>query len=296
MLASTCSIRFFSLASVKFLSRVFTALNLLPSIAATAWVNSSSCRHSTTNWRHAARIAGPLSFRKSAMVLKSGRQPPRQPHQLDVALRLALQPPARRHLVDVAVDVDLQQRARVIAPDARRLRHDPLEPERRQVQLIDEDVDHPDRVLLAHVVVQELRKQNALAGDPHLRRSASSTTSRLCRCARLSCVGVFTQPRSKAVIAFVPATGARPMGARRALRSGWSAGAQGEGPAGDSRGLHAGRLAEGGKRRPARKLYHIVILSESVVRSMAADDAAVTLPGPPLSAFHRRAGVLEPRP
>jgi hypothetical protein len=37
MLAATCSIRFFSLALVKFLSLVFTALNLLPSIAATAW-------------------------------------------------------------------------------------------------------------------------------------------------------------------------------------------------------------------------------------------------------------------
>jgi hypothetical protein len=72
MLASTCSIRFFSLALVKFLSLVFTALNLLPSIAATAWPNRSSRRHSAMNWRQVARIAGPLSFLKSAMVLKSG--------------------------------------------------------------------------------------------------------------------------------------------------------------------------------------------------------------------------------
>ena len=76
MLASTCSIRRLIVARVKFLSRVFTALNLLPSIAATAWANSSSWRHSATNWRHAARIAGPLSFRKSAMVLKSGARRP----------------------------------------------------------------------------------------------------------------------------------------------------------------------------------------------------------------------------
>ena len=33
MLASTCSMRFLSLATVKFLSRLLTALNLLPSIA-----------------------------------------------------------------------------------------------------------------------------------------------------------------------------------------------------------------------------------------------------------------------
>ena len=76
MLASTCSIRFFSLALVKFLSLVFTALNLLPSIAATAWLNRSSRRHRSMNLRQAARIAGPLSFLKSAMVLKSGARRP----------------------------------------------------------------------------------------------------------------------------------------------------------------------------------------------------------------------------
>lgn len=44
MLASTCSIRRWIEARVKFLSRVFTALNLLPSIATIAWVKSSSRR------------------------------------------------------------------------------------------------------------------------------------------------------------------------------------------------------------------------------------------------------------
>ena len=72
MLASTCSMRFLSLATVKFLSRLLTALNLLPSIATTAWVNRFRRRHSVTNWLHTALIAGPLSRRKSAMVLKSG--------------------------------------------------------------------------------------------------------------------------------------------------------------------------------------------------------------------------------
>ena len=72
MLASVCSIRLATLATVKFLSRLLTALNLLPSMATTAWVNSLSPRHSSTNCAQAARIAGPLSRRKSAMVLKSG--------------------------------------------------------------------------------------------------------------------------------------------------------------------------------------------------------------------------------
>jgi len=64
------------LALVKFLSRLFTALNLLPSIAATAWVNRASRRHRTMNCRQTARIASPLSFLKSAIVLKSGHSRP----------------------------------------------------------------------------------------------------------------------------------------------------------------------------------------------------------------------------
>ncbi|TPW00408.1 MAG: hypothetical protein USCAAHI_00147 [Beijerinckiaceae bacterium] len=76
MLASTCSIRRWIEALVKFLSRAFTALNLLPSMAATAWANRPSCRHRAMNWRQAPRIAGPLSFLKSAMVLKSGVRRP----------------------------------------------------------------------------------------------------------------------------------------------------------------------------------------------------------------------------
>src|SRR6266567_2841547 len=60
------------LACVKFRSRVLTALNLLPSIATLASLNSSRRRHSTTNSRQTLRMASPLSLRKSAMVLKSG--------------------------------------------------------------------------------------------------------------------------------------------------------------------------------------------------------------------------------
>ena len=61
---------------MKFLSRAFTALNLLPSMAATAWANRPSWRHRAMNWRQAPRIAGPLSFLKSAMILKSGVRRP----------------------------------------------------------------------------------------------------------------------------------------------------------------------------------------------------------------------------
>src|SRR5262249_45225015 len=57
------------LARVKFLSRLFTALNLLPSIATLASVNRPMVRQSATNWAQTCRMARPLSLRKSAIVL-----------------------------------------------------------------------------------------------------------------------------------------------------------------------------------------------------------------------------------
>src|SRR5260370_15609502 len=70
--SSICAIRRCILACVKFRSRVLTALNLLPSIATLASLNSSRRRHSTTNSRQTSPMAVPLFFRKSAIVLKTG--------------------------------------------------------------------------------------------------------------------------------------------------------------------------------------------------------------------------------
>ena len=61
---------------MKFLSRLLTALNLLPSIATIASETDFSWRHSTMNSRQTLRIAVPLSLRKSAIVLKSGVKRP----------------------------------------------------------------------------------------------------------------------------------------------------------------------------------------------------------------------------
>src|SRR5215472_6435989 len=108
MLASTCSIRPMTLATVKFLSRLFTALNLLPSIATTARVNRPSSRHNTTNRAHTARDRRAVVLAKIGDRLEIGRQPPGQPHQLDIALRFPFEPPARLHAVEIAVEVNLQ--------------------------------------------------------------------------------------------------------------------------------------------------------------------------------------------
>ena len=99
-----------------------------------------------------------------------GGEPAGQPHQLDVAPRLPLQPPARLHAVQVAVDVELEQQRRMIGRPPRRRRDHAGEAERTQVELIDEDVDHSDRVLFGHVVVEA----SSAAGDPRPQRSESS--------------------------------------------------------------------------------------------------------------------------
>ena len=72
MLSSICCRRRFIFARVKFLSRLFTALNLLPSIATSDSVNRLSPRHNTTNSRHTPRSALPLFLRNAAIVLWSG--------------------------------------------------------------------------------------------------------------------------------------------------------------------------------------------------------------------------------
>ncbi len=50
----------------------------------------------------------------------------------------------------------------MIAGPPCRLGHNPLEPQRPELQIVDEHIDHPDRVLFRHVVIETLRKQDAL--------------------------------------------------------------------------------------------------------------------------------------
>src|SRR5438132_13377894 len=114
MLSSICASRRSILACVKFRSRVLTALNLLPSIATLASLNSSRRRHSTTNSRQTLRMALAIVLTEVGYGLEVRHQPARQPNQLDVALALPFQPTARLHPVEVAVDVNLQQRRRMI--------------------------------------------------------------------------------------------------------------------------------------------------------------------------------------
>src|SRR6266436_6639380 len=76
-----------------------------------------------------------------------------QPYQLDVALALPLQAPARLHPIEVSVDVDLQQCRRMVGRPSCRLWLDAAKAEFGQIELIDKDIDRPDRIVLAQIVV-----------------------------------------------------------------------------------------------------------------------------------------------
>jgi len=115
-----------------------------------------------------------LSRREVGDRLEVRRESPRQPHQLDIALRFALEPPARRHAVQVSVNVELEQHRRVIARPAGGRRVGAGEAQRLQVQFLDERVDRSDRVVLGDVVIEAVRQQrhlgSILAFDESLHR------------------------------------------------------------------------------------------------------------------------------
>jgi hypothetical protein len=88
-------------------------------------------------------------------------EPPGQPHQPDIALRFVSQPPARLNAIEIAVEVDLQKRRGMIGRPACRRRRHPRK-EGGQVQFVDQDLDHPNRVLLVDVILQAMRQQRRL--------------------------------------------------------------------------------------------------------------------------------------
>src|SRR6185312_865349 len=76
-----------------------------------------------------------------------------QPDQLDVALALPLHAPTRLHPIEVSIDVDLLQRRRMVSRPSCRLGLDAAKAKPRQIKLVDKDIDRPDRIVLAQIVV-----------------------------------------------------------------------------------------------------------------------------------------------
>src|SRR3984957_16901215 len=91
-----------------------------------------------------------------------GYKPTRQPHHLNVAPGLVLKPPARLHPIEIAVNVKLQQHRGMIRGSAGCLGSDPTKPKFGQIEFVDIDIDHANRIVLADPVFQAFRKKCAL--------------------------------------------------------------------------------------------------------------------------------------
>ena len=134
MLCSICSMRRSILASVKLRSRLFTALNLLPSMATDGL--REQIELATQHDELAARVA----YRSAVVTAEVGdglevwRQSLGQPHEFDIALALALQAAAGLDAIEVAVDVDLQQHRWVIGRSTSDRRINTFEAETSEVE------------------------------------------------------------------------------------------------------------------------------------------------------------------
>jgi hypothetical protein len=114
-------------------------------------------------------------------------QPPRQPDQFHITLGLAFQAAAGLYAVQIPVDVELQQRRGVIRGSTGRLGLCALKTHILQIQLINEYIDNPDRVVLSDVIVQHFGKQRALGSVLAHHVSLHGTLARLRCCYFIEC-------------------------------------------------------------------------------------------------------------
>jgi len=75
-------------------------------------------------------------------------------------------------------------------------RYNAVKTQRPEVQLADEHIDDPDRVLFRHIVIQIFRKQDALPTVLPFDEALHPPAPTLCPREILTQQGVFTQPRS----------------------------------------------------------------------------------------------------
>src|SRR5262249_34131672 len=148
-LSSICAIRLAILACVKLRSRLFTALNLLPSIATLGVCNRPICRHSAMNFAQNLLDRCTIVLPEIGDRLMIWSQAADQPHHLDIAARLMFQAATGLHPIGITVDVKLQKDCRMIGGPARLLGDHTLKPHAMQLERLDKHIDHMDRVVLA---------------------------------------------------------------------------------------------------------------------------------------------------
>jgi len=93
------------------------------------------------NCLHVARTAGPLSLRKSAIVLKSGVNR-LVSHITSTLLRLTLQASTRLDPVEVAIQIELQQRRLMVSWTAGCLGNNLLKAQYRQIEFLHSTLCH----------------------------------------------------------------------------------------------------------------------------------------------------------
>lgn len=89
-------------------------------------------------------------------------EPASEPHQLDVASRLAFQAPAGLDAVQVAVDVELEKHRRMVRRPTGGSWVRAFEAECLKIEFLDEDIDHSHRVVFTDIVIKTFRQQRNL--------------------------------------------------------------------------------------------------------------------------------------
>jgi len=160
MLSSSCCIRAFNLCGVKFLSRLLTALNLLPVDGHYGIAKQPDL--ATQLDELAADSANRFAVIPTEVGdgLEVGRQSTSQPHQFDVALRLALQPTAGWDPVQIPIDVNLEEHRRVVCRPSCLGWRGPRKSQFRQIKFFNEGIDRPDRIVFGDPILQPFGKQD----------------------------------------------------------------------------------------------------------------------------------------
>src|SRR5450759_480365 len=103
-----------------------------------------------------------IAFAEIGDRLEVRHQSPAQPHQFHIAVSRGLQTPTGLNTIEVAVDVDLQQNRGVISRPTGRCRIDAFKTQLAQIKLIDEDIDHSNRIGLGNIVIEAFGQHDAL--------------------------------------------------------------------------------------------------------------------------------------
>src|SRR5690348_13978373 len=115
---------------------------------------AASCRLSAQRHKLCAHLPDrrPVILAKIRNRLVIGNQPTSQPQHLNSAAGLTLKPPARLITIEITIDVELEQNSRMVRGPAGDLGINPIKPQIGQIELIDKDVDHTNRIVIANPV------------------------------------------------------------------------------------------------------------------------------------------------